>query len=78
MFTASFVKSAAERALKSAGQFGAGAWGLTVFTSVDQIINAFALVGAAIVYGAGISILTSLASAEVADKGTPSLVKEGK
>jgi len=75
MFNTTFWKDATERALKSAGQFGLGALGAVVFTSVDQVVNGGALVGLAIVYGAAASYLTSIGSANIGEKGTPSLVK---
>lgn len=74
MFTLMFWKQTAERAAKTAGQFGVAALGAVVFTNAREMFNGFALVGFAMLTGAVLSLLTSLASISVGDKGTPSLV----
>ena len=74
MFTKDFWLRASERALKSVAQFGLFAWGTTVFTAVGDVVNAGQAVGLAAIFGLGLSYLTSLASANVGEKGTPSLV----
>lgn len=75
MFKKKFWVDAAERACKTGAQFGLGAWGLTVFTTIGEAMNAIQLVGLAIGFGAGLSLLTSIASAPFGEKGEPSLVK---
>lgn len=76
MFTKDFWLRASERALKSAAQFGIFAWGTTVFTAVGDVVNAAQAVGLAAVFGLGLSYLTSIASANIGESGTPSLVKD--
>ena len=76
MFTRKFWKDAAERAAKSAGQFGAYAWGVTAFTKVGEIIPVAQATGLSMIFGAVASLLTSLASMELGDKGTASLVTD--
>lgn len=73
MFTKQFWKAAAERAIKTAGQFGLAAWGATIFTAVGQIAPAYQLVGLAALSGATLSVLTSVGSDWVSDKPGPSL-----
>jgi hypothetical protein len=77
MFTSLFWKETAERAGKSAAQFALVAWGTTVFTTVGEVVGTAQAVGLGALFGAGLSVLTSVASVSVGDKGTPSLVKEG-
>lgn len=72
MFTAAFWKQTAERAIKTLAQVLAA--GLTVDVLMDGTQLGPVLIGAAL--SAGLSVLTSIASIGVADKGTPSLVKE--
>ena len=74
MFTIIFWKKAAERAVKTAGQFGLGALGLNQFTNVDQVMNSGALVGYAILFGAVSSVLTSMASIPFGPEDSPSVV----
>lgn len=76
MFTVVFWKLAAERALKTAGQMGVLALGTVAFTNVEQVISAGKLVGLGMLFGAVLSILTSMASVNVGDKGTPGLISE--
>lgn len=78
MFTVLFWKLAAERALKTAGQFGAVALGAVAWTDVDQVVSAGKFVGLGMLFGAVLSTLTSMASVNVGDKGTPSLVPVGE
>lgn len=73
MFTAAFWKAAAERAIKTAGQFGVTALGVTVFTEVGELIPAYQAVGLAGLFGASLSLLTSIASAKVSEQPGPSL-----
>ena len=68
-----FLTGATERALKTAGQFGAVALGGNAFNA--WTIDVRELSGI-MLSGLLISYLTSLASAPFGDKGTPSLVKE--
>jgi hypothetical protein len=74
MFTLLFWKQTAERAVKTAGQTGVLALGTVVFTNVEQVISAASLVGLGMLFGAVLSVLTSLASINIGDSGTPSLV----
>jgi hypothetical protein len=76
MTYATFGREALERAVKSAAQFALIAWGSVVFTDVGEVIGTAQAVGLAALFGFGLSILTSIASAPFGDKGTPSLVKE--
>lgn len=75
MFTVLFWKAAAERALKTAGQVGVLALGTVAWTDVDQVVPAAQLVGLGALFGAALSVLTSLASAPVGNAG-PSLATE--
>jgi hypothetical protein len=75
MFTKLFWLQTLERALKSMAQFGLFAWGTTVFTAVGDVVNTAAAVGLAMLFGFGLSVLTSVASIGVGNPGTPSLVK---
>lgn len=75
MWTSTFWKAAAERAVKSAAQFGIFAWGTAAFTAVGDVVPVAQATGLAMLFGAGLSILTSLASEPFGTKGTPSLVK---
>lgn len=75
MFTKLFWSRATERALKSAAQFGLFAWGTTAFTAVGDVVNAGEAVGLAAVFGLGLSYLTSIASVNIGEKGSPSLVE---
>jgi hypothetical protein len=72
MTTRLFWAAAAERAVKTAAQV------VIVFLGAD-VIDAFAVNyerAAGIALGAaGLSLLTSIASAKVGDRGTPSLVE---
>lgn len=73
MWTGSFWKAAAERAVKTAAQVTVtflGADALNLFSVDYERVGGIAL-GAAVV-----SLLTSVASSGVAEKGTPSLVSE--
>jgi hypothetical protein len=72
MFTVTFWKQAVERAIKSAAQALLGLWvGAQAFNAwdVDWKKAAGVALGAAL-----LSVLTSLASAGVGKKGSPSLV----
>lgn len=75
MFTKIFWKGAGERALKSAAQFGLFGWGTATFTNVGEVVSAAQATGLAILFGAVISVLTSVATAKVGDEDTPSMVK---
>lgn len=76
MFTLLFWKQAAERALKTAGQFGVLAIGTVAFTNVEQVIPTGKAVGLSMLFGAALSVLTSMASVNIGGKGSPSLVSE--
>lgn len=72
MFTKSFWKQTAERAIKSAVQMAllmtAGATGFDLFT-LDPVRLGLGALGAAL-----LSVLTSIASAPFGNTGTPSVV----
>lgn len=76
MFTRRFWEDATERAAKSAAQFGIFAWGTTAFTAVGEVVTVAQGTALSMLFGAGLSYLTSLASAPLGDEGTASLVKE--
>ncbi len=78
MWTAKFWKKTAERAGKTAAQFALGALGATVFTSVGEVVGTGQAVGFAALFGAIASVLTSVASIDIGDKGSPSLVAGGE
>jgi hypothetical protein len=71
-----FARESLERAVKSAAQFALIAWGTVMFTDVGQVMSVGQATALAAVFGFGLSVLTSIASAPFGDKGTPSLVKE--
>lgn len=75
MRTAEFWWETLERAIKTAAQFALVAWGTTVFTSVGEVVSVIQAVGFALLFGAGLSVLTSIASVGIGPKDTPSLVK---
>jgi hypothetical protein len=75
MFEREFWKDAGERCIKTAAQFGLGAWGATTFTDVGEVVSTGQAVGLAVLFGAGFSLLTSLASTAIGDKGSASMVK---
>lgn len=70
-----FLEAATERALKTAGQFGAAAIGTVAWTDIEQIAPAGAVIGYALLFGMVSSYLTSLASAGIGNPG-PSLANE--
>ena len=73
MFTASFWKSAAERAIKTVAQ---ALVAVIAATSFDWFTADWrAIAGTALTAGV-LSLLTSIASAGMGDKGTPSVVSE--
>lgn len=74
MFTLMFWKLAAERALKTAGQLGVLALGTVAWTDVDQVIPAVQFVGLGMLFGAVLSVLTSMGSVSIGEPGTPSLI----
>lgn len=76
MWTRTFWEKAAERAVKTAAQFGLFAWGTTTFTAVGDIVPVVEATGLAMLFGAGLSILTSLGSTAVGDHESPSLLKD--
>ncbi len=74
MWTKRYWQAVAERAIKSAAQFGAFAWGVTAFTSVGALVSVAQATGLAVLFGAGLSILTSLGSLAFGPKDSPSVV----
>jgi len=72
MFTASFWKSAAERALKTVAQALIAVLAATTFDWFSADWKAIA--GTAATAGV-LSLLSSIASAGIGDKGTPSVVE---
>ncbi len=75
MWTREFWLAVTERAIKTAGQFGAGALGTFILTDVEQIIPVGRGIGLAMLTGLVLSVLTSLASAPMSGDG-PSLGPE--
>lgn len=73
MFSKSFWKAAAERAVKTAAQTGLVAWGATTFTAIGQVVPTLEAVGLAGLSGAILSLLTSIASDAATDKSGPSI-----
>lgn len=71
MFTTSFWKSAAERAIKTVAQALIAVLAATTFDWYTADIKAIA--GTAATAGV-LSLLSSIASAGIADKGTPSII----
>lgn len=71
MFTTSFWKSAAERAIKTVAQALIAVLAATTFDWYTADIKAIA--GTAATAGV-FSLLSSIASAGIADKGTPSII----
>jgi hypothetical protein len=65
-----------ERAVKTAAQFGLFALGTTTFTKVGEVVNTGAAVGLALLFGAVLSVLTSLASYNIGTKGTASMLPQ--
>lgn len=78
MWTKRFWAAAAERAAKTGAQFGLLAWGATAWTAVGDVVPVAQATGLAIVFGAGLSVLTSIASSGIGDKGSPSLLADGQ
>jgi hypothetical protein len=76
MWKAKFWKDAAERAAKTAAQFGLLAWGTTAFTAVGDVVPVAQATGLALLFGAGLSLLTSVASTAVGDHESPSLLRD--
>lgn len=74
MFTKAFWKAAAERMVRGGAIAASAVWPLSSFTTIDDGVNTAALVGFAFVWGAGGSLLLSLAGSQVADKGDPSFI----
>lgn len=75
MFTVLFWRATAERAIKSAAQGAAAAWGAVTFTSLGEVTSAASAMGYAALSMGVLSVLTSLASAQVGNAG-PSLSTE--
>ena len=75
MFTTTFWLAVLERAIKTAGQFGALALGTFILTDIEQVIPVFRGIGLAMLSGLLLSVLTSLASAPISGDG-PSLGPE--
>lgn len=75
IFTVLFWKATAERAIKSAAQGAATAWGLATFTAFGEVIPVAQATGLAALSMGVLSVLTSLASAQIGNDG-PSLSTE--
>lgn len=73
--TKQFWIAAGERALKTAAQAGVTTFGGVVFTDIDEVMPAVALIGLAALSGGLLSALTSIASANIGNYG-PSLANE--
>lgn len=74
MWTAVFWRDAAERAIKTGCQFALVAWPAAAFTQVGEVVPTGIAAGLAFLSGAGLSVLTSVASEPFGKKGSPSLV----
>lgn len=74
MFTRRFWIATAERGIKTAGQFGLLAWGTAAFTKVGDVVSIGQATGLAMLFGAGLSVLTSVASVKVGPAEDPSVV----
>jgi len=70
-----FWKDATERAVKTAAQFGAYSLGVTAWTNVGEVVQTGQAVGFSMLFGAGLSYLTSLLSLNLGDSGTASAVE---
>ncbi len=75
MFTVLFWRASAERAIKSAAQGAAAAWGAVTFTNLGEVTSAASAMGYAALTMGVLSLLTSLASAPLGNAG-PSLSTE--
>jgi len=75
MFTKEFWLATMERAIKTAAQFGLFALGTTVWTNVGDVVSTGKAVGVSVLFGAALSVLTSLASSGFGPPG-PSLIGE--
>lgn len=73
MFTKTFARQALERALKTCAQTAAA---LIAATSFDWFTADWRAIGGTIATAGVLSVLTSIASSSIGDKGTPSLVPE--
>lgn len=73
-----FWAETVERAIKSGAQGALLGWGTDAFTNVGEIVSTVQAVGFAALFMFILSILTSIASAGVGEKGTPSLVSVQK
>lgn len=75
MFSKEFWKGAAERAIKTAAQFALFPLGVDVLSpsGVEITASLAQQVGVAAAFGAVASLLTSIASSRIGEKGTPSL-----
>lgn len=76
MWSKEFWLDLLERAVKSAAQYAVLAWGAVAFTAVGQVVSAVQAVGLAVVFGFGLSALTSIASAKIGSAGTASVLPE--
>ena len=76
MFNALFWKSAAERSISTAAQTAIAVIGIDAITPILEV--EWAYVAGVSATAAALSILKSVAATHVADKGTPSLIKDGE
>lgn len=76
MFTKTFWLNTAERAAKSAAQFGVIAWTAATFTVVGDVVSVAEATGLAMLAGGVASVLTSVASTNVGKSDSPSLLSE--
>jgi hypothetical protein len=75
IFTKAFWFDAIERSIKTGAQFIIGAWGVGdgIFNIVDVDLT---MAGGAFIAGVVLSVLTSIVSAPIGERGSPSLVNE--
>ncbi len=72
IFTRAFWLATAERAIRGGALVASGAWGLAVATDVNDLATRATLAGIGFVWGAGGSVLLSLAGSQIGTKGEPS------
>ncbi len=73
MFTRAFWKATAERMVRGGAIAASLVWPLSSFTTIDDGVSTLTVTAFAFVWGAGGSLLLSLAGSRVGEKGEPSL-----
>lgn len=72
MFTREFWKATVERMVRGGAIAASAIWPLSTFTTVDDGVSSLSLAAFAFAWGAGGSLLLSLAGSQVGVKGSPS------